>query len=84
MKGFHDGLEKRGVFLDISRAFDKVWHERLIYKLRPNGICGHLLQLLISFLDSRKPRALLNGQCSSWDFTNAGVPQYSILGPLIF
>ena len=53
-KGFHDGLEKTGVFLDISKAFDKVWHEGLIYKLRCNVICGNLLQLLISFLDSRK------------------------------
>ena len=54
LKGFDDGLEIRGLFLDISKAFDKVWHERHIYKLRRNGICGNLLQLLISFLDSRK------------------------------
>ena len=49
-KGFDDGLEERGV-LDISKAFDKVWHERLIYKLRRNGICSNLLQLFISFRD---------------------------------
>ena len=54
LKGFDDGFETRGVFLDISKAFDKVWHERHICKLRRNGICGNLLQLLISFLDSRK------------------------------
>ena len=54
------------------------------YKLRRNGICGNLLQLLISFLDSRKQRVLLNGQCSSRGFVNAGVPQGSILGPLLF
>ena len=42
-KGFHDGLEIRGVFLDISKAFNKVWHEELIHKLRRNGICGNLL-----------------------------------------
>ena len=52
-KGFDDGLEIRRVFLDISKAFNKVWHEELIHKLRRNGICGNLLQLLISFLDSR-------------------------------
>ena len=63
--GFDDRLEMRGDFLDISKAFDKVWHEGLIYMLRRNGICGNLLQLLISFLDSRKQRVLLNGQCSS-------------------
>ena len=63
--GFDDRLEMRGDFLDISKAFDKVWHEGLIYMLRRNGICGNLLQLLISFLGSRKQRVLLNGQCSS-------------------
>ena len=63
-KGFDDGLEVREVFLDIFKAFDKVWHERLIYKLHCNRICRNLLQLLLSFLDSRKQRVLLNGQCS--------------------
>ena len=61
-KSFDDGLEVRSVFLDVPKAFDKVWHEGLIYKLRRNGICGNLLQLLISFLDSRKQQVLLNGQ----------------------
>ena len=83
-KDFNDGLEIRDPFLDISIAFDKIWHEGLIYKLRHNGIYGNLLQLLISFLDSRKQRVLLNGQCSSWGFINAGVPQGLILGPLLF
>ena len=77
-------LEIRGIFLDTSKAFDKVWHEGLAYKLRSNGICGNLLQLSISFLDRRKQRVLLNGQCSSWDFINAGVPQGSILVSLLF
>ena len=83
-KGFDDVLEIRGTFLDISKAFDKIWHEGLIYKLRRNGNCGNLLQLLISFLDSRKQWVLLNGQCSLWGFINAGVSQDSILEPLLF
>ena len=83
-KGFDNGLEIRGVFLDISKAFDKLWHEGLIYKLRYNGICGNLLQLLISFLVSRKQQVLLNGQCSSGGFNNAGVPQVLILKLLLF
>ena len=77
-KGFDDGLEIRGVFLDISKAFDKVWHEGLIYKLRRNGICGNLLQLLISFLDSRKQQVFLNGQCSLWGFINEGSINYEV------
>ena len=83
-KGFDYGLEIRGVFLDISKAFYKVRLEGLIHKLLLNGICWHLSQLLISFLYSRKQRVFLNGQCSSWDFINAGVAQGLILRPLLF
>ena len=42
-KSFDDGYEVRGVFLDISKAFDKVWHNGLIYKLKQNGVSGDLL-----------------------------------------
>ena len=65
-KSFDDGLEVRGVFLDISKAFDKVWHEGLIFKLKQNGISGDLLQILSDFLSNRKQRVVLNGQNSSW------------------
>ena len=81
---FDDGFEVRGVFLDISKAFDKVWHEGLIFKLKQNGISGNLLNLLCDFLRNRKQRVLLNGQVSDWSDVRAGVPQGSILGPLLF
>ena len=48
------GLEMRGVLLDISKAFDKVWHEGFIYKLQQNGISGQLMNILIDFLNNRK------------------------------
>ena len=48
-KSFDDGFEVRGVFLDISKAFDKVWHEDLIFKLKQNGTSGNLLNLLCDF-----------------------------------
>ena len=77
-------LEVRAVFLDISKAFDKVWHEGLIYKLQSLGISGNLLNLIKSFLSDRYQRVLLNGQSSEWEKIKAGVPQGSILGPLFF
>ena len=51
---FDDGFEVRGVFLDISKMFDKVWHEGLIFKLKQNCISGNLLNLLRDFLRNRK------------------------------
>ena len=73
------GLEVRGIFLDISKAFDKVWHDGLIFKLRQNGISGDIINILRDFLRNKKQRAVLNVQCSSWADVCAGVPQGSIL-----
>ena len=83
-QSFDDGFEARGVFLDISRAFDKVWHDGLIYKLKQNGVAGDLLDTLTNFLKERKQRVVLNGQYSTWSNVEAGVPQGSIFGPLLF
>ena len=73
-KSFDDGYEVRGIFLYISKAFDKVWHNGLIYKLKQNGVSGNLLNSVIDFLDTRKQRVVLNGQYSSWASVKAGVP----------
>ena len=70
--------------MDISKAFDKVWHEGLIFKLKSYGTSAGLLNLIISCLSNRKQRVVLNGKCSEWSLVRAGVPQGSVLGPLFF
>ena len=74
----------RGIFLDISEAFDRIWHEGLIYKMKYIDITGILLKLLQNFLQNRHQPVLLNGQCSSWAPNFASVPQGSVLDPLFF
>lgn len=76
--------ETRSVALDISKAFDKVWHQGLLTKLRCYGITGQLHKLLASFLQDRQMSVVLDGQRSSNKQINAGVPQGSILGPTLF
>ena len=71
------------IFLDISKAFDRVWHDGLIYKVKCIGINGMFLKL-ISFLENRFPRVVLTGQTSLWEPVLAGVPHGSVLGPLFF
>ena len=80
MTSLDEGLEVRGVFLDISKAFDKLCHEGLIYKLQQNGISGELLNILIDFQNNRKQRVVFNDQTSNWVDVKVGVPQGSIMG----
>ena len=77
-------LEVRAVFMDISKAFDKVWHSGLIFKLKQNGVSGSLLKLFENYLSNRKQRVVLNGRAASPDVIKSGVPQGSVLGPLLF
>ena len=80
MTSLDEVLEVRGVFVDISKAFDKLCHEGLIYKLQQNGISGELLNILIDFRNNRKQRVVFNDQTSNWVDVKVGVPQGSIMG----
>ena len=84
----YEGLDNqkhiRMVFLDASKAFDKVWHRGLLFKLAPMGIVDPLLSWFESYLSGRQQRVVLQGHTSDWSNVEAGVPQGSILGPLLF
>ena len=54
-------VEVRGILFDIPKTFEKIWHDRLIFKHRQNGISGY--NILRDFLRNRKQRVVLNGQC---------------------
>ena len=83
-KALDEGKEVRAIFCDISKAFDRVWIKGLLYKLQTVGITGHLLQWFTDYLNNRKQRVVLPGDFSHWANLKAGVPQGSILGPLLF
>ena len=84
MRAVDEGKEVRVVFCDISKAFDRVWHRGLIQKLKGAGVAGDLLEWFSNYLKDRKQRVVIAGSNSGWLDITAGVPQGSILGPLLF
>ena len=72
------------VFCDVSKAFDRVWHKGLIFKLKQYGIKGELLKWISNYLDNRQQSVVIKSCKSDYKSTNAGVPQGSVLGPLLF
>jgi len=71
-------------FLDLAKAFDKVPHQRLLEKLKKRGIRGKLFSVTGDWLSNRKQRVCIKGRWSSWSSLWSGVPQGSVLGPLLF
>ena len=83
-RAFNRSGATRAVALNISKAFDRVWHAGHLHKRKSYGISGQIFGLISSFLSNRWLRVVLDGKSSQEHQVNAGVPQGSILGPTPF
>ena len=83
-RALDSNLDARVITLDISNAFDKVWHKGLLHKITSYGIKGRVYSVLKSFITGRSMKVVVNGQSSNVYLLNAGVPQGSVLGPTLF
>lgn len=84
LEGFNGGINTYAIFLDLSNAYDSTWHEAVLYKMAKLKIAGKILKWVHSFLKNRRMRVRIDGTSSEYAQLNIGVPQGSVISPLLF